>query len=440
MRHRISEETDRQGMAGLGRFSRSLVAAFVLVWTAPGFAEDPSAAGAAPSGFSRERLERIADYVAADIAKGVIPGAVITIVRHGKVVYAQAWGERDPTAKVPMTEDSIFRIYSMSKPITTVAAMMLVEEGRLGLDEPVAKYIPQFAGVKVGVEKTGEDGKPTLDLVAPRRPMTIQDLMRHTSGITYGFFGEGLVKKAYVDNHIFLGDFDNAEFADRIAKMPLAYQPGTTWDYSHSTDILGRVVEVVSGKSLYAFEKERILDPLGMADTSFYVADASKYPRIAEPFTKDRAIGKDVEFNDPRVTRKWESGGGGMVSTVADYSRFLLMLVSGGTLDGKRYLSPKTIAVMTSNHIGPAAGVVPGPYYLPGPGFGFGLGFAVRTEPGVVPQLGSVGEYNWGGAGGTTFWVDPKEDMFVVFLMQSPSQRLRYRVALHNMIYGAMDK
>ena len=222
--------------------------------------------------------------------------------------------------------------------------------------------------------------------------------------------------------------------------MPLAYQPGTTWDYSHSTDILGRVIEVVSGKSLYDFEKERILDPLGMTDTGFYVTDAAKQPRIAEPFPKDRAIGTDIEFNDPRVAGKWESGGGGMVSTTADYVRFLTMLAAGGILDGKRYLSPKTIALMTANHIGPAAGVVPGPYYLPGPGFGFGLGFAVRTEPGVAPQLGSVGEYNWGGAGGTTFWVDPKEDMFVVFMMQSPSQRVRYRAALRNMIYGALEK
>jgi CubicO group peptidase (beta-lactamase class C family) len=425
-------------MTQAGILARVLVAASLALWAGATSAENPSAVAAA--GFSQQRLENIGNYVKADIAKGLIPGAVLAIVRHGQVVFQQTWGERDPTTKAPMTADSIFRIYSMSKPIASVAAMMLVEEGRLALEEPVAKYIPQFSTVKVGVEKPGEDGKPSLDLVAPRRPITIEDLLRHTSGITYGFFGEGLVKKAYVDNHVFLGDFDNAEFADRIAKMPLAYQPGTTWDYSHSTDILGRVIEIVSGKSLYAFEKERILDPLGMTDTGFYVTDAAKQPRIAEPFPKDRAIGTDIEFNDPRVAGKWESGGGGMVSTTADYVRFLTMLAAGGILDGKRYLSPKTIAVMTANHIGPAAGVVPGPYYLPGPGFGFGLGFAVRTEPGVSPQLGSVGEYNWGGAGGTAFWVDPKEDLLVVFMMQSPSQRVRYRAALRNMIYGALEK
>ena len=414
--------------------NRALVAA-ALLWAGGAIAEDQDAG----SGLLPRALAHIDDYVTADIAKGVVPGATITIVRHGKVAYRRAWGERDPTNRAPMTDDAIFRIYSMSKPITTVAAMMLVEEGRLGLQEPVAKYIPQFANVKVGVERNGDNGQRVLDLVDPRQPMTIQDLMRHTSGITYGFFGDSLVKKVYTDSHITRGDFDNAEFADRIAKLPLAYQPGTTWDYSHSTDVLGRVIEVVSAKSLYAFEKERILEPLGMRDTSFYVEDQSKWPRIAEPLASDRAIGRDAEFGDPRVPRRWESGGGGMVSTAADYARFLQMLLSSGTLDEHHYLSPKSIAAMTSNQIGPAAGVVPGPFYLPGPGFGFGLGFAVRTEPGVAPQLGSVGEYFWSGAGGTTFWVDPKEDLFVVFMMQSPAQRLRYRIALHNMVYGALE-
>ena len=412
-----------------------LLAAAWLLWAGDAMAQDQGAA----SGFLPSGLAHIDEYVSADVAKGVIPGALLTIVRHGKAAYTHSWGERDPATHAPMTEDAIFRIYSMSKPITTVAAMMLLEEGRLGIDEPVAKYIPQFKEVKVGIERKGEDGKSMLELVEPKKPITIQDLMRHTSGLTYGFFGEGLVKRAYVDAHVFQGDFDNAEFADRIAKLPLAYQPGTTWDYSHSTDILGRVIEVISGKPLYGFEKERILDPLGMTDTSFYVTDQSKWPRIAEPLATDRVFGKDAEFNDPRVARKWQSGGGGMVSTAADYTRFLQMLLQGGSVGGRHYLSPKSIAAMTSNQIGPAAGSVPGPYYLPGLGVGFGLGFAVRTEPGVVPQLGSVGEYYWGGVGGTAFWVDPKEDMFVVYMMQAPSQRLRYRVALHNMIYGALE-
>lgn len=418
----------------------SLFAALTLAVAGSASAESVVRTRPAEAGLSPAGLARIGAYINNEIATNKIPGAVMMIQRHGKVAYYETFGVRDPGTKAPMTANTIFRIYSMSKPVTTVAAMMLVEEGKLQLDDPVAKFIPAFKEVKVGVEKKGDDGNMTLDLVPPRRAMTVQDLMRHTSGITYGFFGEGLVKKAYVDARIFSEDVDNAGFADRIARLPLAYQPGTTWDYSHSTDILGRVVEVVSGKSLYQFEKERILDPLGMKDTSFYVTDKAKQPLIAEPFPNDRKIGNDAEMNDPRVVRKWESGGGGMVSTIGDYARFTQMLLNGGTLDGKRYLSPKTVAYMGSNHIGPASGIVNGPYYLPGPGFGFGLGFAVRTEPGVSVMEGSVGEMNWSGAGGTTFWIDPKEDMFVVFMSQTVQHRTRHRVALKNLVYGAFEK
>ena len=264
--------------------------------------------------------------------------------------------------------------------------------------------------------------------------------MRHTSGLTYGFFGEGLVKKSYVDAHLFADDVDNAEFVQRLAKLPLVYQPGTTWDYSHSVDVLGRVIEVISGKSLYQFEKERLLDPLGMKETAFYVTDPARKSLVAEPFPNDRHIGNDAEMGDPRVVQKWESGGGGMVSTIGDYARFAQMILNGGTLDGKRYLSPKTIAYMGANHIGPGSGVVPGPYYLPGAGFGFGLGFAVRTDAGVSANEGSVGEMNWSGAAGTTFWVDREENMFVVFMAQTISQRGRIRVTLKNLVYGAFDQ
>lgn len=271
------------------------VALLATVATAPVRAEAPlRPAQSVPASLSEQGLAAFGRYIQSDIDKGVVPGGVLLIVKDGRPVYRKVWGERDPQTKTPMTADSIFRIYSMSKPITTVAAMMLVEEGRLTLEEPVAKYIPSFKDVKVGVEKKGEDGQPALDLVAPRRPMTVHDLMRHTSGITYGFFGEGAVKKAYVDAHVLGGDFDNAEFAERIAKLPLAYQPGSTWDYSHSTDILGRVIEVIENKPLMAVFKERLFDPLGMADTSFVVTDKAKQPRIAEPFTRDRAIGSDA--------------------------------------------------------------------------------------------------------------------------------------------------
>jgi CubicO group peptidase (beta-lactamase class C family) len=416
------------------------VAATLLIGIATAVADEHNLVRPKEAGFSSAGLARLDAYITNEIAGNKIPGAIMMIQRNGETAYFNSFGVRDPATREPMTPGTIFRIYSMSKPITTVAAMMLVEEGKLQLDDALSKYIPAFADVKVGVERKAEDGAMKLDLVAAKRPITIQDLMRHTSGLTYGFFGEGLVKKAYVEAHLFNGDVDNAEFADRLAKLPLVYQPGTTWDYSHSTDILGRVIEVVSGQSLYQFEKERLLDPLGMKDTSFYVTDAAKTPLIAEPFPTDRKIGNDAEMGDPRVAQKWESGGGGMMSTISDYARFAQMLLNGGTLDGRRYLSPRTVAYMGSNHIGPGSGVVPGPYYLPGPGFGFGLGFAVRTEAGVSPAEGSVGEMNWSGAGGTSFWVDPKENMFVVFMAQTVSQRGRIRVALKNIVYGAFEK
>ncbi len=390
-------------------------------------------------GFAPERLAHVTEMLKGNIDKREIPGAVLLIARHGKVAYFESLGALDPQGKTSMSKDAIFRIYSMSKPITTVAAMMLFEEGRITLDEPVGQYLPALAKPQVGVEKPDPAGGPaTLELVPAKRAISIQDLMRHSSGITYGFFGDTAVKKRYAEANLFDGDFSNADFVERIAKLPLAYQPGTTWDYSHSTDVLGRLVEIVSGKSLYAFEKERILDPLGMSDTSFYVTDEAKQGRVAEPFANDRTIGVGAVFSEPRVAKKWESGGGGMVSTASDYARFLQMLLNGGTLDGKRLLGPKTVAYMTSDHLGTA--VTPGPYYLPGAGYGFGLGFAVRRDAGVSPVNSSPGEYNWGGAGGTAFWVDPKEDMFVVYMMQSPSKRVHYRALLRDMIYAAMLK
>jgi CubicO group peptidase (beta-lactamase class C family) len=389
-------------------------------------------------GLSSERLARITARLSADVEKGTIPGAVLLVARHGKIAAFDAVGMLDPATKKPMTRDAIFRIYSMSKPITSVAAMMLFEEGKLALDQPVSRYIPAFGDVKVGVEKPGADGKPTLELVPARRPMTIHDLLRHSSGLTYGFFGPGLVKKQYVDARLLADSPTNAEFVERLAKLPLAYQPGTTWDYSHSTDVLGRVIEVVAGTSLYQFEKARVLDPLGMKDTAFYVTDPARQPRIAEPLADDRTIGAGAEFNDPRVAGKWESGGGGMVGTAMDYARFLQMLLNGGALGSARILAPRTVAYMGSDHLGSV--VTPGPLYLPGPGFGFGLGFAVRRDAGVSPYAGSVGELNWGGAGGTYFWLDPKEQLFVVFMMQSPKQRVPYRGLLKDMVYAAIVK
>jgi CubicO group peptidase (beta-lactamase class C family) len=418
----------------------ALVAWLVLVSVA--YSQGLPAAKPEEVGFSSERLSRITETLRHDVAEGTIPGAVLLIARRGKIAYFESVGFLDPQSKAPMTKEAIFRIYSMSKPIASVAAMMLVEEGRMSLDEPASKYLPQLAKLQVAANNKVDPNPNTegLELVPAAHPISLQDLMRHTSGFTYGFFGSTPVKKLYVEAELLKGDYDNAEFVDRLAKLPLAYQPGTTWEYGHSTDVLGRIIEVVSGKSLYAFEKERLLDPLGMKDTSFYVADEGKVARIAEPFANDRSfgVGAGTSFNDPREVGKWESAGGGMVSTAGDYARFLQMLLDGGTLDGKRYLGPRTIAFMTADHRGSHA--VPGPYYLPGPGYGFGLGFAVRRDQGVSPVNGSVGDYFWGGVGGTAFWIDPKEEMTVTFMMQSPKQRLHYRPLLRDMIYAAIVK
>jgi CubicO group peptidase (beta-lactamase class C family) len=387
-------------------------------------------------GLSSQRLAMITEVLKADVTSKKIPGAVLLIARHGKLAYLESVGKVDPATDKPMTVDGIFRVYSMSKPITTVAAMMLVEDGKLNLENPVAMYLPEFAKMMVGVEKPDAGGTPTLELVPARRPMSVYDLMRHTSGITYGFFGSGLVKKAYDEARLLQDDMSSAEFSQRVAKLPLSYQPGTTWDYGHSTDILGRVVEVISGKSLFQFEKERLLDPLGMSDTSFFVADPLKHARIAEPFADNRNIGRNSEFSNPRIAQKFESGGGGLVSTASDYSRFLQMLLNGGSLDGKRYLAPRTVQLMTSEHAGASSGIAPG--MLANTGYGFGLGFAVRRSVGEAPVPADPGEYNWSGAGGTTMWVNPKADMLVVFMVQTTKQNLRYRSLLRNMIYASV--
>jgi CubicO group peptidase (beta-lactamase class C family) len=390
--------------------------------------------------FNPQKLERIGEFFRNEIAGGKIPGAIVLISQHGKPVYYEKFGLRDVTTKQPMTDDTIFTVYSMSKPVTSVAAMMLIDEGKLKLTDPVANYIPSFATSKVGVEIKAENGENKLELVPLKRPITILDLMRHTSGITYGFYGDSLVRKAYANALIYGGDFDNAEFAERIAKLPLAEQPGTLWDYGHSTDVLGRVIEVISGKSLLQFEKEKLLDPLGMPDTSFYVTDAAKLALLAEPLPTDN----DFRVGNDRTARrmmKWESGGGGMVSTIGDFARFSQMLLNGGSLDGKQYLSPQAFNEMAADHVGPDSGVGRDYFYFPGDGFGFGLGFGVRTEPGHAkpPPPGSLGEMKWDGASGCYFVIDRKQDMFFILMEQTPSQRQRIQPALKKLIYEAME-
>src|SRR5207244_2700763 len=279
-----------------------LIVAIIAGRPSEGYAEQPSPV---PARFSQERLQRVGDYIRNEIVTGKIPGAIMLIQQHGQPVYFENFGVRDVVTKLPMTADTIFRIYSMSKPITSVAAMMLVEDGKLSLDDPVSKYIPAFADVKVGVERRDQDGEPALVLEPLDRPITIEDLLRHTSGLTYGFYGDSAVRKLYAQADLFNSDLDNAEFAERISKLPLAEQPGTRWDYGHSTDVLGRVIEVISGRSLFRFEKERLLDPLGMTDTAFYVADAAKRPLIAEPMPDDRLVTPVVGIRDPMMGRRW---------------------------------------------------------------------------------------------------------------------------------------
>jgi CubicO group peptidase (beta-lactamase class C family) len=339
-----------------------------------------------------------------------------------------------------MSADTIFRLYSMSKPVTSVLAMMLVEEGKLALDDPVSKYIPAFADMKVGVEKKAEDGKVALVLEPLNRPVTIEDLMRHTAGLPYGYYGGSLVNKLYADAGLFDNkDSTNAELVAKITALPLAEQPGTIWDYGHSTDVLGRIIEVISGKSLLQFAKERLLDPLGMTETEFYVADPAKWPRIAEPMPEDRAINPMTQVRDIRKPLRWQSGGGGLVGTIGDYARFAQMLLNGGTYEGRRYLRPETIALMASDHIGPETKIARDQNYYPGATSGYGLGFAVRTSvpPGTTWPLG---EYRWDGVGGTFFFIDPEDDLFGIFMVQTPSQRGRIQLALKTLIYQAMGR
>lgn len=391
--------------------------------------------------FNNDKLARVTDFFKNEVATGKIPGAIVLIQQHGKPVYHEFFGVQDVVSKAPMTDQTIFRLFSMTKAITAAVSMTLVDEGKIKLDDPVSKYIPSFANVKVGVEKKGADGTPALELVPPTRPMTVKDLMTHTSGVTYGFYGDSLVRKAYRAANIYQGDFDLAEFAERIAKLPLQNQPGGLWQYGHSTDILARVMEVASGKSLFQLEKEKLLDPLGMKDTSFFVTDPEKVKRMAQPMPNDSDF-RVGRINDPTVVKKWESASGGMVSTMGDYGRFVQMLLNGGTFEGKTYLKPATFKMMATDQIGPGSGVERDYFYFPGDGFGFGLGLAVRTDPGNAkpPPPGDIGELKWDGASGCYFVVDPKQDMFFVLMEQTPSERQRIQRRLKLLIYEAMEK
>jgi len=379
-------------------------------------------------GLSVTGLERLSTALNDRVARGHIPGAVALVARHGKVAYFNTFGRLDPASDAPMETDSIFRIYSMTKAIVSVAVMMLWEEGRLLLGDPIGQYLPALASPKVGVV-SGD----TYALVDAERPITVQDLLRHTSGLTYEFRGSSPIHQAYGEARVARLKQTNADQVEALGKLPLLHQPGTQWEYSRSTDVLGRLVEVVSGQTLGNFLAERILGPLGMVDSGFWVPEADQR-RIAEPFAKDPEGGAEVTLLDVRRPAMFESGGGGMVATTMDYARFLAMLMGQGRLGDTRLLGRKTIELMTSDHLGSitaAADLLP-------PGHGFGLGFAVRTSPGLAPFPGSVGNYYWGGAAGTTFWVDPMERLFAVLMIQAPVQREHYRVLFRDLVYAAV--
>jgi CubicO group peptidase (beta-lactamase class C family) len=393
-------------------------------------------------GFLSTRLKRLSDRMNEGVKNNELPGAVVLIARNGKIVMFESYGFRDKEAKVAMTNDTIFRIASMTKPIVTLAAMMLMEEGKLTLADRVSMYIPAFADTKVAVPKKKDDGTVEMVLEPQFRPMTVHDLMRHTSGLTYGAVGANQVKQSYLDMKVADRNQTNAEMADKLGKLALLYQPGTTWEYSMSTDVLGRVVEVASGMPLDKFIEERITKPLKMGDTAFE-ASADKKARGAKPMKEGP---KNEMPAIPDITEKftWRSGGGGMVSTAADYARFLQMFANGGQLDGVRLVSRKTIDLMTADALPPDIKMGADMFRFEAlepsanMGQGFGLGFAVRNVQGVNPLPGSPNDYFWGGAYGTYFWHDPRERLYVVFMMQSPQARLRYRFLMRDLVYQAM--
>jgi CubicO group peptidase (beta-lactamase class C family) len=380
-------------------------------------------------GLSSARLARLGEVMAGEIERGRVPGAVALIARRGRLGYFESFGRRDAAGGEPMAKDTIFRIYSMTKPITSVAAMMLWEEGRFLLSDPIAKYLPDLSRLDVAVDRDGQ-----IERVPALRAVTIQDLLRHTSGLTYEFRGSGPVHRMYRSAKVDSRAQSNADQVATLGRMPLLHQPGTRWEYGRSTDVVGRLIEVLSGQKLSAFFEQRILAPLGMVDTAFHVPPRH-HSRLAEAFGKDPDSGVTVQLLEVREPPNFESGGGGLVSTAADYARFLQMLLNGGMLDGRRLLSRKTIELMTADHLGPITGA---PDLLL-PGHGFGLGFAVRLSTGIAPVPGSIGQYFWGGLAGTTFWIDPAEELFAVMLIQAPGLRDYYRTLFRDLVYAAVD-
>jgi CubicO group peptidase (beta-lactamase class C family) len=389
------------------------------------------------AGMSSARLGEIAKTLNADIARGRIPGAVVAIARRGKLVYFEAFGYRDKAAGVPMTTDTIFNIASMTKPMTAVAALQFYEQGRLLMDDPVAKYFPKFADMKVAV--LDAKGESIVATVPAARKITIQDLYRHTSGLIYGARGSTAVHKLYpAGSGPAAGALSSAEFLDKLAAQPLLHQPGAVWDYGFGLDVLGLVVEQLSEQTLGGYLRDNVLEPLGMTDTHFLIP-ADKAQRYAKALPDDPDTGQPQSLMALTQPRKFECGGGCAASTAGDYLRFALMLMNKGQYRDARVLARKTVDYMLSNQLGSEVRNLIGNADPTRADYGFGLGLAVRTTAGIARIMGSVGDFSWPGASGTNWWADPEEELAVVFMAHSPgSIRWHYRQVINALVYQAI--
>lgn len=386
---------------------------------------------------SSARLGEIAKTLNGDVARGRIPGAVVAIARHGKLIYFEAFGYRDKAAGVPMTTDTIFNIASMTKPMTAVAALQYYEQGKLLMDEPLAKYFPKFADMKVA--ELDAKGEHIVGTAPARRKITIQDLFRHTSGLIYGGRGTTAVHKLYPGGSgPAATSLTAAEFLDKLSSQPLLHQPGAVWDYGFGLDVLGLVVEQLAEQNLGRYLQDNVIKPLGMVDTGFLVP-ADKVARYAKALPNDPDTGRPQSLMALNQPLKFECGGGCLTSTAGDYMRFALMLLNEGQYRDARVLGRKTVEYMLSNQLGPEVKNLVGNADPTRADYGFGLGLAVRTTPGIVRMMGSVGDFSWPGASGTNWWADPKEELVVVFMAHSPGPiRWHYRQVINALVYQAI--
>lgn len=390
----------------------------------------------AAAGFSAEGLDRLDRFFAREIDAKRVPGAVVAIAREGKLVHYKAYGVQDPATNAPMKVDTVFGLASMTKIMASVAALHLNEQGRLPLKSRLAEYFPAFGAMKVGLPQ----GDGTLRLVDQARPIFIQDLLRHTSGLTYGGRGDHPIAKLYPSGTQPPLEGDIQAFVERITKLPLAHQPGTAFEYGFSTDVLGAVVEKVSGQRLGEYLQAHVWKPLGMVDTTFTLGERVR-PRLARAFANNPLDGKPQSIPVINQQTRFDCGGACAMSTVGDYLRFGQMLMNGGALDGQRILSPRTVEHMTSNHLSPEIRNTVGIVEPHREGFSFGLGVAVRTTAGLSAVPGNPGEYSWNGAYGTQFFADPKEKLVVVVGTAAPGDlRKYYREQVQAIVYGAMTR